>query len=126
MCPLGDRGVLSLGTREVGAIDDEDIALAQVIAVNTEAALEDRAGFYVADDGPGFDAADPERLFEYGATADAEATGLGLAIVRDIAEAHGWRVTAALADGGGARIEFHTRPTPRGDGNRVGDGRPVG
>jgi signal transduction histidine kinase len=271
VCPLGDRGVLSLGTREVGAIDDEDIALAQVLAANTEAALEraererrlerkterlnrfagvvahefrnplaiasghldqvgggptdepnlsatrravgqmdrlidslldvvrggeptaetevvsvaevarevyeadvtttaalrcpdavtveadrdrlrtilenllgnavahsgpeitvtvgaleDRAGFYVADDGPGFDATDPERLFEYGATADAEATGLGLAIVRDIAEAHGWRVTAALADGGGARIEFHTRPTLRGDRNRVGDGRPVG
>ncbi|MFC7136203.1 sensor histidine kinase [Halobaculum litoreum] len=76
----------------------------------TVGALDDRAGFYVADDGPGFDAADPDRLFEYGATADAEATGLGLAIVRDVAEAHGWRVRATTADGGGARVEFHTAP----------------
>ncbi|WP_277553999.1 sensor histidine kinase [Halobaculum limi] len=76
----------------------------------TVGTLDDRAGFFVADDGPGFDPLAPDRLFEYGATADAEGTGLGLAIVRDVAEAHGWRVRATLADDGGARVEFHTDP----------------
>ncbi|WP_390219138.1 GAF domain-containing sensor histidine kinase [Halobaculum marinum] len=76
----------------------------------TVGSLDDAAGFYVADDGTGFDTTDPDRLFEYGATADAEATGLGLAIVRDLAEAQGWRVSACTGDDGGARVEFYTRP----------------
>ncbi|MFB6304512.1 MAG: nitrogen regulation protein NR(II) [Haloferacaceae archaeon] len=61
-------------------------------------------GFVVADDGPGFGGADPDRLFEYGYSGSESGTGFGLSIVADIAEAHGWTVTAEEADDGGARF----------------------
>ena len=63
-------------------------------------------GFYVADDGAGFDI-DPEAAVEYGTSDDPEGTGFGLAIVREIAAAHGWEFAIAEA-GSGARFEFLT------------------
>jgi len=61
---------------------------------------------YVADDGPGIPEADREQVFETGYTTSSEGTGFGLGIVKAVAEAHGWTVRAAAADGGGARFEF--------------------
>jgi len=67
--------------------------------------LDDSAGFYVADDGPGIPEAEREDVFEYGYTTDDDGTGFGLNIVEQIADAHGWR--AAATDGArGARFEF--------------------
>jgi signal transduction histidine kinase len=63
-------------------------------------------GFYLADDGPGFDSTDAEELLSYRASGGAESTGLGLAIVRDVAAAHGWSVDVRESRAGGARIEF--------------------
>jgi signal transduction histidine kinase len=63
-------------------------------------------GFYVADDGVGFGEAAVDRLFEYGYTESETGTGFGLNIVEGVADAHGWSVTAAEADAGGARFEF--------------------
>ncbi|QAU11850.1 response regulator [Halorubrum sp. BOL3-1] len=54
-------------------------------------------GFYVADDGAGFDI-DPEEAVEYGRSGDSDGTGFGLAIVREVAAAHGWS-TAVDSDG---------------------------
>jgi two-component system, OmpR family, sensor kinase len=62
----------------------------------------------VRDRGPGLPDADPEALFERfwraegGRERGPGGAGLGLAIVAAIAEAHGGRVTAANAPGGGA------------------------
>ncbi|WP_336326023.1 PAS domain S-box protein [Halovenus sp. HT40] len=70
--------------------------------------LADAAGFYVADDGPGFDDADTEELFTYGYTTNEDGTGFGLSIVAEIAEAHGWEVRATDSTGGGARFEVET------------------
>jgi signal transduction histidine kinase len=67
----------------------------------TVGALPD--GFYVADDGEGFDV-DPEEAIEYGTSSDPNGTGFGLAIVREIAAAHGWSLSIDDADG--ARFEF--------------------
>lgn len=76
------------------------------------------SGFAVADDGAGLpeidggdDTADDtdtdaELLFERGYTTATHGTGFGLAIVRDIAEAHGWDVSATTGADGGARFEF--------------------
>ena len=49
-------------------------------------------GFYVADDGPGISADEPDRVFDSGYSTTDEGTGFGLSIVREIAEAHGWTV----------------------------------
>ncbi|MCU4753628.1 ATP-binding protein [Halobacteria archaeon AArc-curdl1] len=64
-------------------------------------------GFYVADDGVGFNPEKRESLFEYGYTSSPDGTGLGLAIVREIAEAHDWSITAAESEAGGARFEVY-------------------
>ena len=69
-------------------------------------------GFYVADDGPGIPPDHREDVFEPGFSTDREGTGFGLAIVERIAEAHGWEVALADADGG-ARFDF-TGVDPRG------------
>jgi len=77
--------------------------------------LTEAAGFFVEDDGPGLPPADYNRVFESGFTTSDGGTGFGLAIVRQIAEAHGWTVTAAdaTAESGGARFEIVTSaPTP--------------
>ena len=63
------------------------------------------AGFYVADDGPGFPG-DREDLFEPGTSTLDDGTGFGLTIVRDLAEAHSWEVTATESGAGGARVEI--------------------
>jgi len=62
-------------------------------------------GFYVADDGPGIDEADRERVFDRGVTGDDRGTGIGLSIVDAVVEAHGWSVSVADSREGGARFE---------------------
>jgi len=71
----------------------------------TIGALEDREGFFVADDGPGVPESERTRVFETGYTTSEGGTGFGLGIVAEIAAAHGW--TVAVTDGadGGARFE---------------------
>ena len=63
-------------------------------------------GFYVEDDGPGIDSEHRKEIFTVGYTTDPDGTGFGLNIVKEIVAAHGWTVTVADADGGGARFEF--------------------
>jgi PAS domain S-box-containing protein len=66
-------------------------------------------GFAVGDDGPGFGDADTDRLFDYGYTTNDDGTGFGLSIVDEVAQAHGWTVTATTGADGGARFEVVTR-----------------
>jgi signal transduction histidine kinase len=61
----------------------------------------------VRDHGCGISEATEDRLFEQFFTTKEEGLGMGLAIVRSIIEAHGGRVAAENADGGGARFYFH-------------------
>jgi two-component system sensor histidine kinase KdpD len=68
----------------------------------------------VDDDGPGWPAGDPERLFDKFQRGMQEGTivgvGLGLSICRAIVRAHGGAIAAAARPGGGARLEL-TLPT---------------
>jgi signal transduction histidine kinase len=66
--------------------------------------LED--GFYVEDDGPGIPEETREKIFESGYSTKDAGTGFGLAIVEEIVEAHGWEITVAESDAGGARFEI--------------------
>jgi len=62
----------------------------------------------IGDDGPGIPAGERERVFDRFVRLDASrdrasgASGLGLAIAREIAAAHGGRITLGEAPGGGA------------------------
>lgn len=62
-------------------------------------------GFYVEDDGRGFDSTDLSQLFEPG-FSNAGGTGYGLAIVSDIVRAHGWDIRAVGDEEFGARFEI--------------------
>lgn len=68
--------------------------------------LDDGAGFYVEDDGPGIPEESRKEVFEAGVSTDPEGTGLGLKIVSEVADAHGWTVSAVAGSDGGARFEF--------------------
>lgn len=72
----------------------------------TVGVLDDKSGFYVADDGPGIPKEDREEVFESGFTRRSNGTGFGLAIVSQICTAHGWDVTVTEDDTGGARFEI--------------------
>jgi signal transduction histidine kinase len=63
-------------------------------------------GFYVADDGDGFDDVDEERLFEPGYSSTEQGTGFGLKIVEEIAESHGWEVEPGDSEANGARFDI--------------------
>jgi signal transduction histidine kinase len=64
------------------------------------------SGFYVVDDGPGIPSDERDSVFEQGYTTSEDGTGFGLAIVEEVAEAHGWTISLAESDAGGARFEF--------------------
>jgi len=60
----------------------------------------------VRDHGTGISHEARERLFEQFYTTKRDGLGMGLAIVRSIVEAHGGKITAGNAEGGGARFEI--------------------
>ena len=60
----------------------------------------------VSDNGPGLDPAELERVFEAFYTHKAHGLGVGLSISRTIIEAHGGRIWAVAAAGGGATFQF--------------------
>ncbi|MBK9262813.1 MAG: HAMP domain-containing histidine kinase [Polyangiaceae bacterium] len=70
----------------------------------------DERGFVleVEDNGPGFDPAVMQRLFEPGVTTKSTGTGLGLLLCRAIVRAHGGDMIVTRAPSGGAlvRCEF--------------------
>ena len=66
------------------------------------------AGFFVADDGRGIPADERESVLDAGYTTADDGTGFGLAIVSRIADAHGWTVSIAESEEGGAKFVFET------------------
>ncbi|WP_123536762.1 hybrid sensor histidine kinase/response regulator [Halosimplex salinum] len=71
----------------------------------TVGTLAGGTGIFVADDGPGIDPEERERVFSSGYSTSADGTGFGLSIVEQIADAHGWSVDVTESVEGGARFE---------------------
>jgi two-component system sensor histidine kinase KdpD len=75
---------------------------------------DDGVRVVVEDEGPGFPAGDPAKLFDKFQRGSGEGVvvgaGLGLTICRAIVRAHGGEIEARRRAGGGARLEF-TLPT---------------
>lgn len=65
----------------------------------------DDGGLYVADNGPGIPPAEREHVLKWGHSGNGS-TGVGLGLVRLAAERHGWTVSVAESEWGGARIEL--------------------
>ena len=72
----------------------------------TLGALDDDAGVYVVDDGPGIPADRREEVFEVGHTTRPDGTGFGLHIVARVAEEHGWDLRLTDGVDAGARFEI--------------------
>lgn len=68
--------------------------------------LDDGAGFFIEDDGPGIPSEERGEVFQPGYSTTDTGTGLGLSIVREIVEAHNWRITVTDGPTGGARFEI--------------------
>ena len=103
--PPGDSRTPSGDSVERGSDRDEDADGGDGLTV-TVGSLPD--GFYVADDGAGFDI-DPAEATEYGRSSTPDGTGFGLVIVREIAAAHGWELSIDPGDADGARFEFRAQ-----------------
>jgi len=67
--------------------------------------LDDRDGFYIADDGPGIPEEERKDVFETGYSTFEQGTGFGLSIVEEIVTAHGWDIEVTESKDGGARFE---------------------
>jgi hypothetical protein len=84
--------VLNLIMNAVEAMVSSDVS-SRRLAVRTEA-VEGQALVSIADNGPGLDTDDPDRVFEAFFSTKAEGIGMGLSICRSIIEAHGGRIWA--------------------------------
>ena len=87
----------------VEACVDAEVAPRVVITGTIDAALHTQT-MTVTDNGPGVDANVTARMFRPFFTTKKTGTGLGLALVQKIIVTHNGKVTAANADGAGARI----------------------
>ncbi|SIQ83869.1 His Kinase A (phospho-acceptor) domain-containing protein [Haladaptatus litoreus] len=67
-------------------------------------------GFHVEDDGTGIPAEMRGKVFEMGHTTQKNGTGFGLAIVESLIDSHGWSISVAGSETGGARFEIRTNP----------------
>lgn len=81
------------------AIDDDYDGLTITVGCTDD-------GFFVEDDGTGFDGEPDESIFSLGVSSDPDGSGVGLALIRWLATEQGWEVAATTGRDGGARFEI--------------------
>src|SRR5207253_3296897 len=79
---------------------------AKVLTIETGAEDDQSVFVRVTDNGPGFAAADAERIFEPFYSTKVSGLGIGLSLCRTIVEAHGGRLWCWPAPEGGAVFKF--------------------
>jgi two-component system, LuxR family, sensor kinase FixL len=82
----------------------------RIVRIETARADPGFVAIRVTDTGPGLPPDALEKVFEPFYTTKADGVGIGLALSRSIADAHGGRLWATRADGGGATLHL-TLPT---------------
>ena len=80
------------------------------LQISTAADAPNSVVVAVRDNGPGFDAAMVDRLFEPFYTTKPGGIGMGLSICHSIIEAHGGRLWAVANEPRGAVFQFNLRP----------------
>ena len=129
-----DRGRIrqilnNLLTNALEALEGSTGAEITVSTRNELQADQPTFGLTVSDNGPGFEPAIVDRIFDPYVTSKPKGTGLGLAIVKKIVEEHGGRIEAENLPAGGARvhvalpIDAATRIVPANKDNRRGEQR---
>jgi two-component system sensor kinase FixL len=101
--------LINLIRNAIEAMEDSQV---RRLTVTTAREGEALVKIVVADTGHGIGPEMADRLFDAFASTKAQGMGLGLSICRTIVEAHGGRIKAAAASGGGTRFEF---TLPRAD-----------
>ena len=76
------------------------------IAVISQRSAQGDALVTVQDSGTGIAPSDLGRIFDSFFTTKPTGMGMGLSISRSIIEAHGGRISAALNEGRGLKVEF--------------------
>ncbi|MEQ8768796.1 MAG: PAS domain S-box protein [Planctomycetota bacterium] len=109
--PLGVSGdVIQLEQVLVNLINNSFDAVAEredrQVRIATRRRGDDQVEFEVRDNGCGFGAEGPDRIFDAFFTNKEHGMGMGLAICRSIVEDHGGQLRAAESPGGGAILRF--------------------
>lgn len=74
--------------------------------------LDEKNGFYVADDGEGIPEAEQGQVFEAGYSTSDTGTGYGLLIIKEIVDVHDWDVRITDSETGGVRLEISNVKVP--------------
>ena len=108
---------LNLIMNAMEAMDPKPAGTRRII-VRTERPGDGQVRVSVRDFGDGLPPGDPEKVFAPFFSQKRTGMGLGLTIARSIIEAHGGRIVAANAEGGGACFSFWLPALPQ-DGTKV-------